>query len=52
MNAAVYGISVDSPYALEAWAKASGIKLTLLSDLNKTVTRAYDVVFPDFAGIV
>lgn len=51
LGAAVYGISVDSPFTHEAWAKANGIKVTLLSDLNKTVTRAYDVVFPNLAGV-
>jgi glutaredoxin-dependent peroxiredoxin len=51
LNATVYGISVDSPYAQEAWAKANAIKIPLLSDLNKTTARAYDVVLPNFAGI-
>jgi len=51
LNADVYAISVDSPFAQEAWAKQNGIKLTLLSDLNKTVTRAYDVLFPMLAGV-
>lgn len=51
VNAQVYGISVDSPFALEAWAKQNGIKVTLLSDLNKTVIKAYDVVFPMLAGV-
>ncbi|HEY8996004.1 MAG TPA: redoxin domain-containing protein [Lacunisphaera sp.] len=51
LGATVYGISVDGPFAQEAWAKANGIKLTLVSDLNKTVTKAYDVVLPTFAGI-
>ncbi|PTY03396.1 peroxiredoxin [Verrucomicrobia bacterium LW23] len=51
LNATVYGISVDSPFAQEAWAKASGISVPLLSDLNKTVTKAYDVVFPNLADI-
>ncbi len=51
LGAAVYGISVDSPFTHEAWAKANGIKVTLLSDLNKTVTKAYDVVFPNLAGV-
>jgi peroxiredoxin len=51
LGAAVYGISVDSPFTHEAWAKAHGIKVTLLSDLNKTVTKAYDVVFPNLAGV-
>ena len=51
LGATVYGISVDSPFAQEAWAKANGIKITLVSDLNKTVTKAYDVVFPSLAGM-
>ena len=51
LNAAVYGISVDSPFAQEAWAQKEKITLKLLSDLNKTVTKAYDVLFPGLAGI-
>lgn len=51
LGATVYGISVDTPFAQEAWAKMHNIKVPLLSDLNKTVTRAYDVVLPTFAGI-
>ena len=51
LNAAVYGISVDSPFAQEAWAQKEKITIKLLSDLNKTVTKAYDVVFPGLAGI-
>ncbi|MEO6992486.1 MAG: redoxin domain-containing protein [Lacunisphaera sp.] len=51
LNADVYGISVDSPFAQAAWASENKITVTLLSDLNKTVTKAYDVVFPNLAGI-
>ena len=51
LNAAVYAISVDSPFAQEAWAQKEKITLKLLSDLNKTVTKAYDVVFPNLAGV-
>ena len=51
MGATVLAISVDSPFAQEAWAKANAIKVTLLSDLNKTVTKAYDVLFPMLAGV-
>jgi peroxiredoxin len=51
LNAAVYGLSVDSPFALEAWARENKIKVTLLSDLNKTTTKAYDVLFPMLAGV-
>lgn len=51
LKAEVLGISVDSPFAQGAWAKKEGITIKLLSDLNKTVTHAYDVVFPGLAGI-
>ena len=51
LDAEVYAISVDSPFTQEAWAKQNHIGVTLLSDLNKTVTKAYDVVFPMLAGI-
>jgi peroxiredoxin len=51
LQAAVYGISVDSPFSLEAWAKQNHINVPLLSDLNKTVSHAYQVVIPMLAGI-
>ncbi|HEY3861615.1 MAG TPA: redoxin domain-containing protein [Verrucomicrobiae bacterium] len=51
LNAAVIAVSVDTPFAQEAWAKKENIHLTLASDLNKTVTNAYDVLFPNLAGI-
>jgi len=51
LNAAVYGVSVDSPFAQEAWALKEKINIKLLSDLNKNVTKSYDVVFPGLAGI-
>ena len=50
LNAAVYAISVDSPFAQEAWAKASGITIPVLSDFNKEVAAAYDVLYPDLLG--
>src|SRR5271170_990039 len=51
LNATIYGISIDSPFAQEAWAQKEKITIKLLSDLNKTVIKAYDVVFPALAGI-
>ena len=51
LGADVIGISVDSPFSQEAWAKASNITIRLASDLNKTVIKAYDVVFPNLVGI-
>ena len=50
-GASVIAVSVDSPFAQEAWAKANDIKVTLASDLNKVVVRQYDVVFPMLAGV-
>ena len=44
-------ISVDSPFTQEAWAKTNNIQVKLASDLNKTVTKAYDVLFPMLAGV-
>src|SRR5581483_5621307 len=43
MNADVIGISVDSPFAQEAWAQKEKIGITLVSDLNKETTKAYGV---------
>jgi glutaredoxin-dependent peroxiredoxin len=51
LNADVVGISVDTPFAQEAWAQKEKITLTLLSDLNKEVTKSYEVLFPMLAGI-
>jgi len=51
LNADVIGISVDSPFAQEAWAQKEKIGIKLASDLNKAVTKAYDVVFPMLAGV-
>ncbi len=51
LNADVVGISVDTPFAQEAWAQKEKINIKLASDLNKEVIRKYDVVFPMLAGI-
>ena len=51
LNAAVVGISVDSPFAQEAWAKKENINIPLVSDLNKETAKAYDVLLPDLIGL-
>lgn len=51
MNADVIGISVDSPFAQEAWAQKEKIGIKLASDLNKEIVKKYDVVFPMLAGV-
>jgi peroxiredoxin len=50
LNAEVYGISVDSPFAQEAWAKENKIKVTLLAGIGDTSARAAFVVGLD--GVV
>jgi len=51
LNADVIALSVDTPFSQEAWAKQEKITITLASDLNKEVTKSYDVLFPALAGI-
>jgi len=48
LNAAVYGISGDNPFAQEAWAQKEGIKVPLLSDYEHAVAKAYDVAYDSF----
>lgn len=51
LNAAVYGISVDSPFAQEKMAEADNLQFPLLSDFNKEVATAYDVLYEDLLGL-
>jgi glutaredoxin-dependent peroxiredoxin len=51
LNAEVIGISIDTPFAQEAWAQKENIQIPLASDLNKEVIKKYDVVFPMLAGV-
>ena len=50
LDAQVLGISVDSPFAQEAWAEKEGITIPLLSDFNKEVSAAYGSQFEDLIG--
>lgn len=50
-KAQVLGISVDSPFALKAFANAERLQFPLLSDFNKEAIRAYDVVNADMIGL-
>ncbi len=51
VGATVLGVSVDSFFALKAWADKEKLNFPLLSDFNKTVIRQYDVVNPDMIGL-
>ena len=50
LNAKVYGISVDSPFAQEAMALKENLNFPLLSDFNKETSLAYGVLYEDFIG--
>lgn len=50
-DAVVLGISGDSAFSLDAWAKQNKITIPLLSDYSKSVINAYDVVLPDLVGM-
>ena len=50
LNATVVGISVDSPFTQEAWAKQENIGITLASDLNKQTAKDYGVLLDDLGG--
>ena len=48
MNAAIYGISGDNPFAQEAWAQKEKITVPLLSDYEHKVAKAYEVMYETF----
>src|SRR5438067_11350030 len=48
LNAAVYGISGDNPFAQEAWAQKEKIAVPLLSDYEHKVAKAYGVMYVSF----
>ena len=46
----VVGISVDSPFSLDAWAAKEGYNFPLLSDFNKEVSAAYGSLYENLLG--
>ncbi|HVH28503.1 MAG TPA: peroxiredoxin [Vicinamibacterales bacterium] len=51
VNAQVYGISVDTFFALKAFADQQHLPFPLLSDFNKQVIREYGVFNEDMIGL-
>ncbi len=47
----VYAVSVDSPFAQEAWVEKNKIKISVLSDFNREAIKAYDVLCPSLVGL-
>src|SRR5262245_28961041 len=48
LNADVFGISGDNPFAQEAWAQKENIKVSLLSDYEHKVAQAYGIAYDSF----
>ncbi|MBA3680535.1 MAG: redoxin domain-containing protein [Bacteroidetes bacterium] len=48
LNAVVYGISNDSLFVLGKFKEEQKLNFDLLSDFNKTVSSAYDSLYPEF----
>lgn len=51
LDAEILGVSIDSPFALQAWSKEQGFQFPLLSDFNRDVSRQYDVLYEDLMGL-
>jgi peroxiredoxin len=51
LNAQVYGISVDSPFTLNAFIRAHELKFQMLSDFNKDVSARYGVLHEQLMGL-
>lgn len=49
LNAEVLAISVDSPQTLNRYKQEYALNFTLLSDFNKEVIQAYDVMYQEFS---
>ena len=48
LNADVWGISGDNPFAQEAWAQKEKITVPLLADYEHKVAQAYGVAYDSF----
>ncbi|MDX1679354.1 MAG: redoxin domain-containing protein [Akkermansiaceae bacterium] len=48
LNAKVYGISGDGPFAQGEWAKKEGISIPLLSDYEHEAAKAYGCSYDEF----
>ncbi|WP_049926170.1 redoxin domain-containing protein [Halopiger goleimassiliensis] len=52
LEAAVYGVSVDLPFAQNIWIREHDLPFSMLSDWDHELIRAYDVVYEDMAGMI
>lgn len=52
LDAAVFGISIDSPFVNKKFAEETGVPFPILSDFNKDASSAYGVLYPEFYGML
>lgn len=50
-DATVFGISVDSAFTLKKFKEEQGLNFALLSDFNKTASKAYNVLYEIFPAL-
>ena len=51
LDAAVIGVSVDSPFVLKNWSEQTKTNITLLSDYNREWIDHFGVEFNDLGGL-
>lgn len=51
LDAAVFGISVDSPFVNKKFAEETGVPFPILSDFNKDASSAFGVLYAEFHGL-
>lgn len=52
LDALIYGISVDLPFAQNVWIAQEGFDIPMLSDWNHEVIQLYDVVYKNMYGSI
>lgn len=51
LNAEVFGLSVDSPFAQKAWKEKEHLNFALLSDFNRQAVQAYGAQYESLLGL-
>ena len=52
LDASVYGVSVDLPFAQNIWIEEENLNFPMLSDWDHELVRTYDVILEDMYGMV
>lgn len=52
LDAQVYGVSVDLPFAQNVWIREHDLSFSMLSDWNHELIEAYDVVLSGLYGML